>query len=408
MAPNGLASESPIVIAKRLSDLLLSFPSAAAGGVPWQTLLRKYEERYSTKLDVSALGHSSPLGAATALLWDVLGNVSAKDNDNPMVSIEDSVALTAEPGASATWPSLYQALCKIVCEGGSKEEEDGNELACAILVSQLKPLLQREWHNDFDDASLSYLTEQGKPVRVKKMKHLLQAMLKWREHRLALGRHTELDHALQPRLGLVPSKKHNDLLLRCVLPTPSMICCHDDESECAPIAASETGFEMEIVREIEKLRAENASLQLARNILEQHEQDDMSNRRSLKVPPSQEMVDIWDDPSQPPPFEYCGTSTPSGSIASASDFGMSSGRSTPLPPASGTHSHSVGPASTTWIWDGQSGQVSSMLPMWCLMGDRSLHKTRTGLVQQALTIFEGNKVVPSFFTMGVREFGCDW
>merc|ERR1719272_2485131 len=120
--------------------------------------------------------------------------------------------MTAQPGAPGTWPSLYQSLCMIINEQGTREEANGDEKVCSILVSQLKPLLQRHWHNSFDEASLGYLTEEGTPVRVKKMKHLLQALLRWREERVAWkagskGGQSPLDVALAPRLELVPSKK---------------------------------------------------------------------------------------------------------------------------------------------------------------------------------------------------------
>merc|ERR550532_464658 len=88
---------SPVLVAQRLSDLLQSFPAAAAGGVQWQTLARKYEERHSSRLDIAALGHSSALAAATALLWDVLRLVEREDADNPVVALDDTLALDPRP-----------------------------------------------------------------------------------------------------------------------------------------------------------------------------------------------------------------------------------------------------------------------------------------------------------------------
>merc|ERR1712070_1313606 len=168
---------------------------------------------------MGALGFDSPMSAATAFLWDVLRLVDGEDTDNPVLAVEDGVAMTAQPGAPATWPSLYKALCEIVSQYGTQEEGK----VSSILVSQLKPLLQRHWLNSFDEASLSYLTEEGTPVRVKKMKHLLQALLRWREQRVAWKAQSQvgqspLDAVLALELELVPSKKHNDLLLRCVQP----------------------------------------------------------------------------------------------------------------------------------------------------------------------------------------------
>jgi len=188
---NNSETENPAAIAKRMSDLILCFPAAALGGVPWQTLVSKYNERHSTRLDISALGYNSPATAVTTLLWEVARPIDSRHAENPLVAVEDCVAMTVQPGAPATWPSIYQALCAIVSENGSREEAeqkedaDRSEAGHAILVSQLKPLLQRYWHCEFDEGSLSYLNEQGKFVRVKKMKHLLQAVLQWRDERVA-------------------------------------------------------------------------------------------------------------------------------------------------------------------------------------------------------------------------------
>ena len=59
------------IVAQRLCNLLLQFPSAAVQGVQWHLLEEKYKEVYGTTLDVKR-GHNDPLAAATALLWDVL------------------------------------------------------------------------------------------------------------------------------------------------------------------------------------------------------------------------------------------------------------------------------------------------------------------------------------------------
>merc|ERR1711988_1122629 len=59
------------------------------------------------------------------------------------------------------------------------------------------------------------------------MKHLLQALLRWRESRVAWKTEAQvcdgpLDAVLLPTLELESSKKHNDLLLRCVQPRAMM------------------------------------------------------------------------------------------------------------------------------------------------------------------------------------------
>jgi len=424
MPANRHTSETPATVAKRLSDLILCFPSAAAGGVQWKTLVCKYNERHSTTLDIAALGHSSALAAATALLWETLRLVDSKDEHNPVVAIEDGAAMTAQPDASATWPSLYKSLCEIVTENGFIEEEmSGDEIAHAVLVSQLKPLLQRHWHTNFDEGSLSYITDQGKFVRVKKMKHLLQALMQWREQRTACCKHTGLDEALELRLELVPSKKHNDLLLRCVVPRscPST-SCRSTSTDCQSVASdtvvsettsASTGDATNLMDQIAILRAENASLRTKNCILEQQVQHEMPQKEALFIPVNPgtpELRNVWDDPSEPPPFEYRGSAaTPSASTAVPSDFGFHSGEVTPFAMASGTHSHpaSTTPTITTWVWDGQNGQLCAAVPMWYVVGDRGLHNIPSGVVQQAVGIWESNKdkVPPSYFTMGARENG---
>lgn len=458
------AAETPATVAKRLTDLLLSFPSAATGGVAWQTLVSKYNERHTTTLDVASLGHSSPLAAASALLFDVVRFTDKRNVQNPVVAIDDCVAMTAQPGAAATWPSLYKALCDIASSNGFQSEEEvaDDETAHAILVSQLKPLLQQHWHSEFDECNLSYLAEQGKAVRVKKMKHLLQALVQWREQRDSCpGKRTELDEALVPRLEVVPSKKHHDLLLRCVVPKscPPVICrpaeyestmsTASDESTAAAECESTSGLSIgsaELMQEIEKLRAENACLRNKNTILEQQVQGDVvqevnkssfaerpvSLRRDLsnfsideeleeiehdvlekdifEIPPEL-MMNVFDNPSEPPPYEYCGSgSLPSRSTAVPSNMNFGSNGGTPLTMASGSHAQSVAMTPTTtstWVWDGQKGQVCSVVPMWYVIGDRGLHNVPSGVVQQGITIFEkdeGEQSLPSFFTMGTREF----
>lgn len=286
MATCRTAAETPAVVAKRLSDLLLCFPSAAAGGVRWQTLVSKYKERHSTSLDIAALGHSTAVAAATALLWDTIRIVDGKDHHNPVVAVEDGEAMTAQPDASATWPSLYKALCEIVSEHGAKVEGvTGEEITHGILVSQLKHLLQRHWHGGFDECSLSYFTDQGKFVRVKKMKHLLQALMQWREERAACHRKTDLDEALRCMLDVVPSKKHNDLLLRCNLPSPCPSTASESvSSDCQSNASESTAASTDLMGQIAVLLAENESLRSKNTILEQQTRHEVLQKEVLCLP----------------------------------------------------------------------------------------------------------------------------
>merc|ERR1712232_1119153 len=117
-------------------------------------------------------------------------------------------------GSMASWPSLYGVLCAIVQEHGSRDGTDPSKHS--LLLSQLRPLLESHWHAGFDENALGYRGEDGTFVRLKKMKHLLHAVLSWREQR----------QAWQQAKGLKPSAV-DDVLM----PTPwchrrsTMICC---------------------------------------------------------------------------------------------------------------------------------------------------------------------------------------
>lgn len=228
-----MAMAAPSTVAKRLTDLLHEFPQAAIGGVPWSVLVRKYEERFTGTLDLAAMGHSSALAAASTLLWDVFRKVDGGDPQKIHVAMEDAATLVARPGFMASWPSIYQCLCDVVRSSGSVEMEstsgpvDGP--VYSLLLSQLKPLLQSHWHSRFEE-NVSFLKEDGSTMRFKKMKHMVTAVLKWRDLRVEWRRasgqpSTAIDHALRFRLELVASTSHNDLVVRCYTG------CAVDESE---------------------------------------------------------------------------------------------------------------------------------------------------------------------------------
>eukprot|EP00438_Fugacium_kawagutii_P033954 Skav211160 [mRNA] locus=scaffold413:455622:456263:+ [translate_table: standard] len=140
--------------------------------------------------------------------------------------VMDPLAVTEpKPGSAASWPSLYPVLCKILRKHGTVDEEGQK----AILVSQLKPLRRRHWHDTFDEASFAYRRKDGSSVR--KVKHLLQALLGWRAQFMAWdGRSScQMKDALEYELQLVPSKRHNDLLLREGAPLPRLGTGQDDD-----------------------------------------------------------------------------------------------------------------------------------------------------------------------------------
>mmetsp|Transcript_127831 Transcript_127831/g.238995 ORF Transcript_127831/g.238995 Transcript_127831/m.238995 type:complete len:432 (-) Transcript_127831:65-1360(-) len=421
-------SATPAVVSQRMCDLLQTFPSAAMGGVQWRTLVRKYEERYTSRLDVAALGDSS-VAAASMLLFDVLRLVDREDTDNPVVAIEDVVALTPRPGSLASWPSMYKVLCEAALHHGTLEVSDTpnaeapGEVSRAILLSQLKPLLQRLWHSSFDESGLSYLTAEGTSVKLKKMKHLVQAVLRWREERAAWVaeaciRPTEIDELLKPRLELVPSKKHNDLVLRCTLvndtvtPTPIVSCIFQNPQQIpstevstdadSEFSSASTGLEEELA----KLRAENAMLRNKNEFLEHHAKDAVLRCELFDTPQKPQpvhMPEVFDDPFEPPPqVDRCWSfDSPAGSTT----FGSSSGCATPmslsssLAPTSGSATpQQVVSGTPTNFSTAAAGPMCAFMPVWfsTAMGDRV--QIPCGVVQQAKAIFErGDAGVPPFF-----------
>mmetsp|Transcript_97830 Transcript_97830/g.169425 ORF Transcript_97830/g.169425 Transcript_97830/m.169425 type:complete len:426 (+) Transcript_97830:114-1391(+) len=409
MAHTVIRAATPAVVSHRMSDLLQSFPAAASGGVQWRTLLRKYEERYSTRLDVAALGCESPLVAATTLLWDVLRLVDREDTDNPVVAIEDAIALTPRPGSLATWPSLYKVLCEIALNHGSLDVAgDGRKASRSILMSQLKPLLQRHWHTNFDDCGLSYLTEEGQCVKLKKMKHLVQAVLRWGEQRRtwraeARMQHSEVDEVLKPRLELVPSSKHNDLILNCSVdddmavpvahPRPSVSTWQSQSTdvgstdEASDVESNTSGVSAELNRERELLLAENAMLRSRNQLLAKELLDPVP-----KPSPEQLSPDLFDDPFEPPPQLSWGRDLSPCSTATTSH--PSSGCATPLSRTSSCSLAHSGIATPNHVVAGVPMTVSptapstlcTFMPVLFSMGDRVL--IPCGVVQQARAIFE--------------------
>jgi len=414
---------APLAVAQRLTDLFMQFPSAAVGGIQWRVLARKYEERHATRLDLSNLGHASSLAAANTLLWEVLRLVDTEDIDNPIVAIDDSVALTPHPGSMASWPSLYVALCDAVQSSGTvqlESEENGEGVRC-LLLSQLKPLLQSRWHANFDENGLGFLSEEGSYVKMKKMKHLVQAVLRWRDQRVEWSRSraakmTGADKVLMPHLELVASKKHNDLMLRyvpCVVSRQADVLLESSQNALVPnshssMSSSTSSPRSGMEEELAFLRAENAKLR-SRNEMLTHEQFDVSDMASetssheMFAPVTflpESMVEVFDDPYEPPPQKLQWTSS-SMSVASTG-----TGRSTPS--HSWSHSSVATPASMTPVPSSDvagcmtptSGLGCALVPMWFSLvpsasgafGDRSM--IPTGIVQRFRSQIDASDSAP--------------
>lgn len=370
------------VTTQRLHDLLLSFPAAAVAGVQWKVLAQKYEEHHGTSMDWESLGHKSPLDAAKSLLQDVLRVVDTEDDENPSIGVEDNVALSPHPGFLGCWPSLYQALCEIVLENGSREpipeqpseSEPPTRVTASLMFAQLRPLLQANWHVKFDEGTMGYRNDDGQFRRFKKMRHMLYTVFKLREQRQSWRESSgqecsQVDRAIAPVLEIVPSQTHNDMLLRCTAPAETVSTdrscqaeecltqeriteqCQAEEmptpisteTEVSSSPSSATFCEAsmnELQLEVQRLRAENRKLRARNVLLEEHctltiPEAGMSppsspGRRGCRLAESDETPrlgdDYFDNPFEPPPqksFLIQDGAPSRQSRHSSSDFGGS-------------------------------------------------------------------------------------
>ncbi|OLP93720.1 hypothetical protein AK812_SmicGene24352 [Symbiodinium microadriaticum] len=351
-------------VAQQLSELLQCFPAAAIGGIQWKTLLSKYE---------------------------VLRLVDTEDGDNPIVAVE--------------------VLCNVLREHGTVQEEDGQQ---AILVSQLKPLLQRHWHSTFDEGSLGYLTEEGSAVKMKKMKHLLQdqarrvgdmngprfsrmlmVMLKSKHPGHHEGDSVEIeggrnmDEALSQELELLPSKRHNDLLLRFAGCRQLKECTANKvgdalSPEVSTVASTTSSAVQE---ELAALRAENEKLRSRNSALEKSVRDQDS------FPEAQLPENLFDNPYEPPPQVW--------SLARRVELRfLSNGLYSGPKHFQRQRRHAYG----LWLRDARAAGASGGSKMrggtgdhtgWFAMGDRGL--IPCGLVQQARAVFEQHTAIPNWF-----------
>jgi len=205
------------VVARRLCDLLRQFPAASSSGVEWESLARVYQQRHKAKLDVASLGYSSPMAAASALLWDVAQVVDCTDLGNPIVALEDGAALTPLPDSVGSWPSLYAALCTMVREHGSPETSASGE-AVTLLLSRVASLAQRYKLPDVA-GGMDFLTERGAVHRLEGVEQFVQALIGWRRQRViwqcARGRRaSQVVEVLRDELELDTS--HEGIVLRCL------------------------------------------------------------------------------------------------------------------------------------------------------------------------------------------------
>jgi hypothetical protein len=419
--------------------------------VQWQTLASKYEERHRTKLDFQSLGHTSALAAASALLFDVVRIVDASDTDNPVLAIEDSIALIPQVGSLATWPSLYKAMCDITRNHGTldKDPSSGN-FSHTILLSQVKPLLTRYWDSNFEDRDMKYFTEEGSTIKLKKLKHLGNALLRWRAERIAsrvatkASTNNAVDAIVAVPLELEPSPAHNDLLLRCSSCEVAQIPLAENSLKmkadaCKPalkmparkgqdaalIADSSSmssswpttprsqnsscvspGPEESLLQEIERLRSENANLRSKNSALEHNvSANPIPQQQSFnasyfephgKLQPTVSLDNEFDDPFEPPPeMRSMWAPSPVASTSASSGFGFGSGTATPTSDLSQSGCNTPGPSQNSGAKIGQFANNMALVPVWFSMGDRL--QIPCGVVQQARIVFERHAAIPSFF-----------
>mmetsp|Transcript_22760 Transcript_22760/g.51945 ORF Transcript_22760/g.51945 Transcript_22760/m.51945 type:complete len:655 (+) Transcript_22760:66-2030(+) len=218
---------------QQLRDVLLRFPCATLEGVRSTALWRACCERFpagASKQPPLLEELSTWLGDLAELQQDI-------DNGDGYWHLKASAALTPGiEGQLACWPLFLQCLGDIVRmhgspqhahalevphEEGASEEMVSQPLAnvVGVLLSQLRPLLRRHWDASFDEKAAAFYSETGTFVTMKKMKHLVAEVLKWRTRRKVLqkaqGTWDAVDAALEAPIFLAVSQRHNDMVLCC-------------------------------------------------------------------------------------------------------------------------------------------------------------------------------------------------
>lgn len=221
----------------KLDSFVLEFPSAVAG-VRWSTVQQAYASEHGHE-PIPADLHATAKGSL--LHWveeGARGDVGSDVPQDLIVKVADSLALDCHPGLLATWPALYSALCAAVRSYRSLDSR-------GLLLSRLHPRLDAEEINAQDGVThrnmlrswldlacwkkgssngqegLCYRDENGAVRRLRKVGHLVKAVIHWRQqHCQLLSREGHqagaLFKALLPELQLEFSKANNNLVLYCV------------------------------------------------------------------------------------------------------------------------------------------------------------------------------------------------
>lgn len=232
-------------IAETLRDLLLRFPCSVLEGVRWKVLCRVFRERFPE--DSAALHSLSAAEVAKTYFQDFAQCVEDPKTGDGMFRLHDSWALAqGRDGQLACWPLLLQRLAEIVRSNGSSDLAQALESQyemVGVLLARLKSLLREHWDTGFEERAIGYFNEEGCYVGVKKMKHFVAELLKWRSRRHILqqerGLLSEIDVALEAPIVLAVSQRHNDMILCCPIslssPQRSLPMPKSDKSPCSLI-----------------------------------------------------------------------------------------------------------------------------------------------------------------------------
>lgn len=194
-------------------------------GIRWSVVCKVYTDRYQG----GPIG-ASTLDAAKSSLADLLVFDDSVQGDTLLRLTDDAALSVAKANQLGCWPLLVQRLGEIVQSQGSRweskslEVRDNDEVleteVPGVLLGQLKPLLIRHWDSGFEERGLGFFNEVGQFVNLRKMKHFIAELLKWRCKRQELVRSqavkaSAVDQALETRLILATSTRHNDMVLCC-------------------------------------------------------------------------------------------------------------------------------------------------------------------------------------------------
>jgi hypothetical protein len=369
--------------------------------------MHAYKATYHCHLNLEELGYGSAKDAAHVLLFDIGKIVQGDDTDNPVVAVDEDIALTPRPGAFASWPSLYEVLCKAIPQHSSIGPH-GHE----ILLSKAKPLIEAHWHSNFEDSGLYWFTQNGSKVALKKMKHVMHALidywrrdfLKWRDS--SQGFRSGIDEAVRRELWLIPSATKNDLLL-CT-PCMEVVGTSCTESVCREPAKIGSGMP--------------PCTNCTDNILER---TDGAGHEAMQLSDCQKLSEPWtledfDNPRCPFPLDDCFEPPPQSpnpswgrTTASCSSYEGDSSSLTPFSLSSPSHATSgyATPVPVTgWLAvplpQGPIGESSNWAPLLSVPNCSAAHvqgwlqavqNIPTGVVQNVRSVFEAHSSIPSWY-----------